>query len=93
MRGREGGKEGEGGGEEGEGGGRRGAGGVRSGGGRREKRAGGGRGEEKREGGERGQFCAREARAAPEGWRETRGWEGEVRGREGERLTPLSTPL
>ena len=38
----------------------------------REEGAGGGRGEEKREGGERGKFCARKLRAAPEGRRETR---------------------
>ena len=83
---REGEKRGREGREEGEGGGRRG-------GGRREKRgreegeegAGGGRGEEKREGGERGKFCAREARAAPEG-------RGEVRGGKGGEAYPLSTP-
>ena len=66
--------------------GRRGEGGGRRGGGRRE------RGGRKGRRGGRGNFGAREARAAPEGRRETKGREGEVRGREGERPTPLSTP-
>ena len=70
------------------------------------RRGGGRRGGEKREEGEeeegegrkkgreekRGKFCVCRARAAPEGRRETRGGRGEVRGREGERPTPLSTP-
>ena len=79
------------GGEEGEGGGRRGAG-------RREKmgreKRGREEGEERKKGreGKRGNFCAREARAPPEGRRETRGGRGEVWGGRGERLTPLSTP-
>ena len=50
-----------------------------------------GEGEGKKGGrGKRGKFCAREARAAPEGRRETRGREG---GGRGERPTPLSTPF
>ena len=87
-------KRGREGGEEGEGGGRRG-------GGRREKRgreegeegAGGGRGEEEREGGGKGKFLR--ARSAPRSRREELdegAGGGEVRGREGERPTPLSTP-
>ena len=68
----------------------RGREGGRRGGGRREKR--GGRGE-KRRGRE---FCAREARTAPrreEGDKGVGGGgEGKIRGREGEKPTPLSTP-
>ena len=85
-------KRGREGGEEGEGGGRRG-------GGRREKRRREKRGWKEGEGrkkgreGERGNFCAREARAAPEGRRETRGREGEVRGREGGEAYPPVHPL
>ena len=60
------------GGGEGEGEGRRGV--------------GGGRGGKGREG--RGKFCAREARAAPRREEGDKGWEGEVRGREGEKPTP-----
>ena len=101
KRGREEGEQGEGGGRRG--GGRRenrgreegeeGAGGGRTGGGRREKRGREeGEGRKKGREGERGNFCARAARAAPEGRRETRGREGEVRGRRGEKPTPLSTP-
>ena len=76
-------------------------GGGRRGGGRREKRGwrrekrGREEGEGRKKGreGERGNFCARQARAAPEGRRETRGREGEVRGQEGrEAYPPLSTP-
>ena len=89
MRGREGGEEGEGGGRRG--GGRRekrGEGGGRRGGGRRER--GGGKGRE----GKRGKFCAREARAAPEGRRETRGREGGGKGAGGGRgLPPCPPPL
>ena len=48
-----------------------------------EEGAGGGRGE----GEKRGNFCAREARAAPEGRRG--GGSGKVREREGERPTPV----
>ena len=70
KRGREGETRGREEGEEGAGGGRRGEGGGRRG-------AGGGRGEEKREG---GKFCAREARADPEGRRETMGREGGGKG-------------
>ena len=83
--------EGRDGGEEGEGG--EGAGGGRRGGGRREKRGWEeGEGRKKGREGKKGNFCARAARAAPEGRRETRGREGEVRGREGERPTPCPPP-
>ena len=84
MRGREG-------GEEGEGGGRRG-------GGRREKRGREKRGREEGEGrgkgreGKRGKFCARAARAAPEGTRETRGREGGGKGAGGGRCLPPCPP-
>ena len=69
KRGREGEKRGREEGEEGAGGGRRGEGGGRRGGGRRER---GG----KKGGREREERFARAKRAAPEGRRETRGWEG-----------------
>ena len=59
------------------------------GGGRRGREEGEGR--KKGREGERGKFCAREARASKEGRRETKG--REVRGREGERLTPPVHPL
>ena len=76
-------REGDEGGEEGEGGGRRG--GREEG----EEGAGGGRGEEERDGGKKGKFLrAQSARRS----RREEGDEGEVRGREGERPTPLSTP-
>ena len=58
-----------------------------------EEGAGGGRGEEKREGGEKRIFFAREARAAPEGRRETRGREGEVRVGGGRGIPPCPPPL
>ena len=51
-----------------------------------------GEGRQKGREGKRGKFCAREARAAPEGRRETRGWEGEVRGREGGEAYPPVRP-
>ena len=64
------------------GGGRSGVGGGRRG---REE----GEGKKKGREGETGKFCAREARAAPEGRRETRGGRGEVREREGEAYPPV----
>ena len=67
---------------------KRGEGGGRRGGGRRER--GGKKGGRE---GKRGKFCAREACAAPEGRRETRGREGEVRGREGGEAYPPFHPL
>ena len=91
MRGREGEKRGREEGEEGAGGGRRG-------GGRREKRGREERGREEGEGrkkgreGERGNFCARFARAAPEGRRETRGREGGGKGAGGGRGLPPCPP-
>ena len=90
-------------------GGEEGAGGGRRGGGRREKRGreegeegeGGGRrggGRRERGGkkggrGKRGKFCARFARAAPEGRRETRGREGRGKEAGGGRGLPPVRPL
>ena len=86
KRGREGEKRGREEGEEGAGGGRRG-------GGRREKRGREeGEGRKKGREGERGNFCAREARAAPEGRRETKGWEGGGKGAGGGRGLPPCPP-
>ena len=87
MRGGRGEKRGREEGEEGAGGGRRGVG-------RREKRGWEeGEGRQKWREGKRGKFCARKARADPEGRRETRGGRGEVRGREGGEAYPPVRPL
>ena len=57
-----------------------------------EEGPGGGRGEKKGDGEKRGKICVRDARAAPRREEGDKGWEGEVRGWEGEKPTPLCTP-